>query len=152
MRIPTGIESWENMGLTLVTVGLVTGARLALMEAWPDFRVATNRSNKQILAPLGWLDIFLVAVLSGASEELLFRGALIPASFPDWRGVVASGLVFGLLHNSGGRNLAFAGWASAVGMVYGGLFVFTQNIWVPVSAHAMSNFCSAAVWKSKQDS
>lgn len=152
MRIPTGIESWENMGITLGTVGLVTGARLALMSAWPDFRVATNRSNKQILSPLGWFDIFLVAVLSGASEELLFRGAIIPATFLDWRGAVVSGLVFGLLHNSGGRNLAFAAWASAVGVVYGGLFIYTQNIWVPVSAHALSNFCSAAVWKSKQDS
>ena len=72
-RIPSGIESWENLGITIGTVGLVTGARLALMSSWPDFRIATNRSNKQILQPLGWLDIFLVAVLSGTSEELLFR-------------------------------------------------------------------------------
>ena len=78
------------------------------------------------------------------------RGAIIPASFPDWRGAVLSGLVFGVLHNSGGRNPAFAAWASAVGVLYGGLFVYSHNIWVPVTAHALANFCSAAAWKARQ--
>ncbi len=150
LRVPSGFESWENLGLVLGAVAAVTAARLQLIERWPEFRFATNRSNKQILEPLGWLDILAIAVISGASEEFLFRGAIIPGSFPDWRGAVLSGLVFGLLHNSGGRNLAFAGWAAAVGTLYGGLFIATHNIWVPVTAHAMANFCSAAVWKSSQ--
>jgi len=47
-------------------------------------RQATERSNKQILTPLNWFDIALVACLSGVSEELLFRGAIIPGSFLDW--------------------------------------------------------------------
>jgi membrane protease YdiL (CAAX protease family) len=169
---------------------------LQLMNAWPDFRMATNRSNKQVgaplslalclsclpavagalwgaltelesrgsawgtqahspkplqvLEPLGWSDILLVAVISGFSEEALFRGAVIPASFPDWRGALLSGAIFGILHNNGGRNLAFAAWASAVGALYGGLFVYTHNIWVPITAHAAANFCSAAVWKSNR--
>ncbi|GAX72933.1 hypothetical protein CEUSTIGMA_g388.t1 [Chlamydomonas eustigma] len=150
LMVPSGLGSWENLGLIVLAVAAVTGARLQLLNLWQDFRVATNRSNRQILEPLGWLDIFAVAVLSGWSEELLFRGAIIPGSFLDWRGALLSGLVFGILHNSGGRNLAFAGWASAVGTFYGGLFVYTHNIWVPVSAHAIANFCSAAVWKSSQ--
>ena len=73
LRVPAGIESWENLGLTLGAVGAVTAARLALMSTWPDFRSGTNRSNKQVLEPLGWFDIMLVALVSGASEELLFR-------------------------------------------------------------------------------
>jgi hypothetical protein len=77
------------------------------------------------------------------------RGAIIPASFPDWRGVLLSGAVFGLLHNSGGRNPAFAAWAGAVGCLYGGLFVVSHNIWVPATAHVAANFASAAVWKAK---
>ncbi len=50
----------------------------------PAYRTATERSNKQILTPLSWLDIAVVAVLTGFSEEILFRGAIIPASFIDW--------------------------------------------------------------------
>jgi hypothetical protein len=37
-----------------------------------------------VLTPLNWLDIALVAAMTGVSEELLFRGAIIPASFLDW--------------------------------------------------------------------
>ncbi len=71
--MPSGYESWGNLGLAVGAVALVTGARLGLMSAWPEFRVATNRSNRQILEPLGWLDIVLIATMTGLSEELLFR-------------------------------------------------------------------------------
>ena len=40
----------------------------------------------QVLTPLSWPDLLWVAALPGMSEELLFRGALIPALFPDWCG------------------------------------------------------------------
>lgn len=63
------------------------------------------------------------------------------------RGVLLSGVVFGALHNSGGRNPAFAAWASGVGCLYGTSFLLTHNIWVPAVAHATSNFISASVWK-----
>lgn len=43
-------------------------------------------------------------------QELLFRGALLPLIAPDWQGVAISGIVFGTLHLSGGRNSAFALW------------------------------------------
>jgi len=38
----------------------------------------------QVLTPLAWYDLLWVAALPGISEELLFRGALIPALSPDW--------------------------------------------------------------------
>ncbi len=53
------------------------------------------------------------------------------------------------LHNSGGRNAAFAAWAGGVGCVYGAAYLYTHNIWVPAAAHALANFASAAVWKSR---
>jgi hypothetical protein len=66
--------------------------------------------------------------------------------------VLLSGAIFGLLHNSGGRNLAFAAWAGGVGCVYGAAYLATQNIWVPAGAHVLANFASAAVWKSRNPS
>ena len=42
------------------------------------------------------------------------------------RGVLIAGGAFGLLHNNGGRNWAFAAWASAVGVVYGAAFLYTE--------------------------
>lgn len=38
----------------------------------------------QVLGPLGAPDLLWVAALPAVSEELLFRGALIPAVYPDW--------------------------------------------------------------------
>ncbi|WIA11515.1 hypothetical protein OEZ85_011628 [Tetradesmus obliquus] len=90
------------------------------------------------------------ALLTGVSEEFLFRGGLVPLTWPDYRGVLLSGVVFGVLHVGGGRNAAFAAWATAVGWLYGGVFLASGgNVWVPAGAHALANFASAAVWMSK---
>lgn len=66
------------------------------------------------------------------------------------RGVLIAGLAFGVLHNSGGRNPAFAAWASAVGCAYGALFVATGSLSCPVLAHTLANVASAALWKASQ--
>ena len=66
------------------------------------------------------------------------------------RGAVIAAVVFGLLHNNGGRNWAFAAWASAVGLVYGLCFLETKELWVPVGAHAMANYASATLWLQQQ--
>jgi membrane protease YdiL (CAAX protease family) len=146
LQLPPGLGSAEDVAVMLAAAAAVTGARLLLLERWDDLRAATDRSNRQVLAPLNWGDVAVVALLSGTSEELLFRGALIPASFPDWRGVLLSAALFGALHNSGGRNAAFAAWAGAVGALYGAAYLYTENIWVAAGAHCLANFASAAIW------
>lgn len=139
-----------DVAVALGSALLVTGARFILLQTWPEFSSASMRSNEQILTPLSWIDITLVALLTGCSEEALFRSALIPASYPDWKGAVLSGIIFGLLHNSGGRNLSFALWASGVGVFYGALFLTTHDIWVPVAAHSTANLLSAVIFKQNQ--
>lgn len=138
-----------DAALALGAAGAVTGARVGLMAAWPQLREATDRSNTQVLAPLGPAEVLLVALASGVPEELLFRGALIPATFPDWRGALLSAAIFGLLHNSGGRNPAFAAWAGAVGGLYGAVYLLSGNVWVPAAAHVAANAASALIWKAR---
>ncbi|KAK9866112.1 hypothetical protein WJX84_002263 [Apatococcus fuscideae] len=106
-----------HVGAVGLSAAAVTGARLVLLRNWSEFAAASDRSNRQVLQQLEPGEVALVACLPAVAEELLFRGALIPASFPDWRGVAAAGLAFGVLHNSGGRNWSFAAWASAVGVL-----------------------------------
>lgn len=62
------------------------------------------------------------------------------------RGAVLSAAVFGALHNSGGRNWTFAAWAGAVGLLYGAAFIGTQDLLVPMGAHCLANYASAAIW------
>lgn len=140
-----GVEECAGM---LSTAVAVTGARLLLLQNWPEFKEATDVANRQILVPIkdNMGDIAVVAAVPAIAEELLFRWALLPTVYPDWRGVVISGLVFGILHVNGGRNSAFAAWASCVGCAYGFLFIYTGSAAVAVGAHAIANLLSATVW------
>lgn len=63
------------------------------------------------------------------------------------RGVVIAGVTFGSLHFTGGRNWAFAAFASGVGTVYGAAFLATGNVVVPITAHILSNIIAAALYK-----
>jgi membrane protease YdiL (CAAX protease family) len=151
LQLPPGLQDVQQVGVLLGAAATVTAARLLLLQRWPEFAASTEASNQQVLGPLqGYPDAALIALLSGVSEELLFRGALVPATWPDARGVLAAGALFGLLHVSGGRNFAYAAWASAVGWLYGAAFLATGNVWVPAGAHAAANFASAALWLSRQ--
>lgn len=151
-----GEISLNSIAATLATAGAVTGARMLLLNVWDDFRAATNTANGQVLLPLvggdgGVADIALVGSLPALAEEFLFRFALLPAISPDWRGAVISGLVFGALHVNGGRNAAFAAWASAVGIAYGYLYLYTGSLAASAAAHAIANVLSAWLWTANLD-
>ena len=57
-----------------------------------------------------------------------------------------AGAAFGVLHNSGGRNWAFAAWAAAVGCIYGAIYLQTGDISVPIGAHTLANLAGAVLW------
>ena len=109
-----------------------------------------NRMRSQVLLPLDFGDLLFVSFIPGISEEMLFRGGLIPAVFPDWRGVVIAGVVFGVYHKGAGSNNAFVVWASFVGCIYGFAFLLTQDVYVPIVAHSSANLFSALNWLSAQ--
>lgn len=140
----------EDVIATIVTIAGVTGARFLLLQVWPGFRDATETANRQILTPLkdNPIDVAVVGAVPALAEETLFRWALVPAIYPDWRGVVISGLVFGALHVNGGRNVAFAVWASVVGFSYGQLYLYTGSLALAAAAHACSNVISGLLWLS----
>ena len=50
----------------------------------PPLHLCSPPTPSQVLAPLGYADLLVVGGLPALSEELLFRGALIPAVYPDW--------------------------------------------------------------------
>lgn len=149
LQVPTGLQG-EDLMVVAAAVAVVTGARVALLSAWPEFRAATDASNQQVLPLLQPADLLVVSFLPGASEELLFRWGLLPLFPNPWLGVLVAGAVFGVLHNNGGRNPAFALWASCVGGLYGGALLYSHNILVPVAAHSLSNLASALYWRSSR--
>ncbi len=77
------------------------------------------------------VDIIILAAVAGFSEELLFRGMLQPRM-----GLIASSLLFGLLHGPDYKLWPFAVWAAAVGAGFGLVYRETQNMAVPMLVHA----------------
>ncbi|KAI5066069.1 hypothetical protein GOP47_0018693 [Adiantum capillus-veneris] len=143
------VESWHLLvvcGLVLV----VSSCRQLLLLAWPEFLESSDTANEEVLGPLQSIDYPIVSIMPGLSEEFLFRGALLPLCGLDWKGITVTGLLFGVLHLTGGRKTAFAIWASFVGILYGLACVATGNILVPMVAHSANNLIGATIWRLRQ--
>eukprot|EP01018_Ginkgo_biloba_P024612 Gb_34786 [translate_table: standard] len=100
-----------------------------------------------VLRSLEIWDYALVSFLPGISEELLFRGALLPLIGLDWKGATAVGIIFGALHFGGGRKSAFAVWASFVGIVYGFAAISSASLIVPMASHSLNNIVGGLLWR-----
>ncbi|KAL9423772.1 hypothetical protein AB3S75_035791 [Citrus x aurantiifolia] len=139
-------ELWH---LELITglVVLVSSCRYLLLKTWPDFAESSEAANQQVLTSLEPLDYLVVAFLPGISEELLFRGALLPLFGMDWRSVLAVATVFGALHLGSGRKYSFAVWATFVGFAYGYATIVSKSIVVPMASHALNNLVGGILWR-----
>lgn len=76
-------------------------------------------------------DIVVLALLSGVSEELFFRGVLLPEI-----GLVPSSVLFGLLH---ALNPTYALWATVTGAGFGVLALYGGSLLLPIAAHVTYN-------------
>ncbi len=80
-------------------------------------------------------EIVMLSLTSSFGEELLFRGLLQPEL-----GVMAQAVLFGLLHQMGGRSRwIWVGWATLMGLVLGAMAQLTGSLVGPLVAHALVN-------------
>ncbi|OAY69851.1 hypothetical protein ACMD2_07940 [Ananas comosus] len=99
-----------------------------------------------ILSSLQPLDYVVVAFLPGISEELLFRGGLMPLFGLNWISALGIGALFGVLHLGGGRKLSYAVWATFVGFAYGVATVTSASLVVPMASHSLNNLVGGLLW------
>ena len=95
-------------------------------------------------------DIALVAGLPAATEELLFRGAVVGNLGGTPGAAALAALIFGYLHVGGLRNYASGIFAGAAGAAYGFVYISTGSVWAAAVAHAVGNLTSAATWVRTQ--
>ena len=122
-----------------VALGLGTGAvLLGLWEAGRRRLAVARRLEDQLVELLGPADLSEVvglALLSGFSEELFFRGAVQGA----W-GWVAATMLFALAHPGPGRGYGiWTVYVGLAGLALAGLVEWRQNLLAAVVAHTLIN-------------
>jgi uncharacterized protein len=125
----------------------ITALSSLVYRLWPAYRQSADYYLQLVLKPLVLPDLIWLGLLPGMSEELLFRGVMLPAVGLNATGVVATSLLFGVLHLSGPQQWPYVVWATAVGLLLGVSALFTGNLLVPIVAHIVTNWLSSYLWK-----
>lgn len=134
-----------------VIVGLaITLCSEGLYRLWKGYREGADTYLNLILTPLKLGDLLWLGLLPGMSEELLFRGVMLPAIGLNWFGIAISSLCFGVLHFFSPRYWGYVVWAVVVGGILAISAIQTENLLVPVIAHTVTNCLSSYLWKRKQ--
>ena len=129
--------------LALVTA-IVLSAVLAALDLVPESVIAeSGAANPTFLLGLAALSVVVVAPV----EEFVFRGVVqgrLRQRFGPAPAVVCASLLFGSLHlaNYAGRPLPIVAGAlmiAVIGTVFGALYEWTDNLAVPIVAHAVYN-------------
>jgi len=137
----------------LLGIGLGIGITLLssiIYQLWPAYRKSADMYLALVLKPLHWPDLLWLGLLPGLSEELLFRGVMLPAIGLNWLGILVSGASFGVLHMSGVQQWTYVVWATVIGIILAFGAVATGNLLVPVIAHIVTNLVSSIMWKLSQ--
>jgi membrane protease YdiL (CAAX protease family) len=156
---------WQKLGaLPLLEVqftpnGLLWGLGLAssiiaasslIYRLWPAYRRSADAYLELVIKPLIWPDLVWLGLLPGLSEELLFRGVMLPAFGLNWFAVIVSSCIFGALHLSGLQQWPYVVWATVVGLALGYSALVTGNLLVPIVAHIITNLVASCLWKAGQ--
>ena len=80
------------------------------------------------------------AVLPAIAEEFAFRGVVMQSlrKYGDWFAIIASAVLFGLLHG----NMMQMPFAIVAGIVLGYVVVVTGSLWAGIILHFFNNFFS----------
>ena len=157
-------QIWQRVGsITIIPLEFTTSAFLqgiilailiiiasAIMtKLWAQYRISAEKYLDFVITPLAMPDLIWVGLLPGLSEELLFRGVMIPALGYDWFALIISSVLFGVLHLNDRESWHYVTWAIIIGFVLGYSVYITGNLLVPVLAHVLINLFSSLYWKLK---
>ena len=145
---------WEESELL---IGLALGLIITVFSSlaykfWSSYRQSADYYLDIVLKPLVLPDLIWVGLLPGLSEELLFRGVMLPALGLNHLAVIISSVCFGILHLSGAQQWSYVIWATIVGLVLGYSAIISGNLLVPIVAHITTNLLSSCIWKLIQHS
>jgi uncharacterized protein len=138
-----------DLGIGIAIGFGLTGLSSIIYAAWATYRESADFYLAMVLEPLAIPDLIWLGLLPGLSEELLFRGVMLPSMGLDPIGIGLSSICFGVLHMTNLQQWPYAVWATLVGMLLAFTMVETGNLLIPIVAHVTTNFVSGLAWKLK---
>jgi membrane protease YdiL (CAAX protease family) len=137
--LPPGTGRDTGPPLRSFAAGLLAAAIVVLLSHQLTQRTRLGeqlaRALGAALGPLSLAECWLLALVSGVSEEAFFRGALQPQV-----GLLAASLLFGAAHFVPRRELLlWTLFAVAAGFLLGWLYAASGSLLAPVVAHAGIN-------------
>jgi membrane protease YdiL (CAAX protease family) len=99
-----------------------------------------------------WLPILLATgLMAGVTEEILLRGVVfrwLEELGGSWVALALSALLFGFLHaaNPNATLVSSLSIALAAGVLLGGAYMLTRNLWLASGMHAGWNVTQGLVW------
>lgn len=153
-------NAWSLLGMRMPTrsdIGWIVAGAFGLAAAVIGTQLLLDNlgyelaENNAVQAGKDTPSLFLyfipvVVLLNAPAEELLFRGViqgLFRRAYGVVPGVLAAAAIFGLIHYFAlvgpGSRVAYVTIALVSGVVLGGIYEFTDNISVPIAAHACWN-------------
>lgn len=153
----TGHPPWQRMQFTLAAFGWGVAATIPMVA----FLAITYRSRLpslvrirellhdvlgKPLAACGWLDLCVVAVLAGVSEEFLFRGVL-QGWLSGWgwiAGLILTNILFGLCH---AITPLYTVLAALLGVYLSMTFwlIDPPNLVIPICCHSLYDLIAFVV-------
>jgi membrane protease YdiL (CAAX protease family) len=138
---PAAIELPAGIVTGLVLFSLVVG----VIAAFGGYRVIGYR-DASVLAPA-----LAVAIVSGFSEEIFFRGfffRLTEQWLGTWAALGLSAALFGGLHlgNPNATLLAAVAIMLEAGIMLAAIYMITRRLWAAVGLHAAWNFAQGGIY------
>ena len=131
-----------------ISAAFVVAVSAYLIFAWQKSISFTQEEKQKNIESFGDLRYFLptskrdyryffaTSITAGIVEETLYRGFVLwylMQFMPVWAAVIVSSIAFGLGHSyQGAGGIARV---TIIGLVFGGLFVLSGSIWLPILGH-----------------
>lgn len=166
------LVAWLALGRPLAALGFVApggsgffaglllllAMTIYLVFAWRKAFAATADEREKVVASLGnlrhfmphdrrtYTTFFWLSITAGIVEEILYRGFVfwyLGEFLPTWAVVLVSALAFGVGHSYQGNSGIVR--VTLVGIVFGGYYLLTGSIWLPIVAHAVLDILQGAM-------
>jgi membrane protease YdiL (CAAX protease family) len=152
-------HQWEailwGLGLgTLAAVPILIAVQIIErlpLEPIRRLQEATEERLLHAMSRLRVVDLLTVSICAGVGEELLFRGWLmmsLAGPVSEWQfwplaaAVMVSSIVFGFAHPISPAYVVITG---LIGVFLAMLLVWTENLLVPIAAHAVYDFVQLVI-------